>query len=159
MDRDLKFYTGFTLVDVTATGVTRYRAEQELERNQQRNWETITQILSLRTQLFGLTEPIMDTTGTRWMFEFETDRDGVFGSNADPTEILRVDAEGVPMLVNLNNSDIDTYLWYGETANYLKTGHFGTQVEDGKDINFLRNGRQGREIRAEEHPKVSNLGR
>jgi hypothetical protein len=37
------------------------------------------------------------------MFEFETDRDGAFGSNNDPTEILRSDADGVPMLLDLDN--------------------------------------------------------
>ena len=40
-------------------------------------------------------------------------------------------------------SDIDTYLWYGEVKNYLKYGHFGTEIVDGKSMNMLRNGRQG----------------
>ena len=43
-------------------------------------------------------------------------------------------------------SDIDTYLWYGEAKNYLKYGHFGTALVDGKEINFLRNGREGLEM-------------
>lgn len=43
-------------------------------------------------------------------------------------------------------SDIDTYLWYGEAKNYLKYGHFGTEIVDGKEINFLRNGREGLEM-------------
>ncbi len=43
--------TLFTLVDITATGVTRSNfGEDSLERNQQRNWETILQVLGLRTQ-------------------------------------------------------------------------------------------------------------
>lgn len=110
-----------TLFDVTVTGVTGHfkivrmpfvdLAGQPISchdmwnrsRNQQRNWETLTQILSLRTQLFDLTAPIKDSTGTRWMFEFETDRDGAFGSVDDPTEILRSDADGVPMLLDLDN--------------------------------------------------------
>jgi len=80
-------------------------------RNQQRNWETITQILSLRTQLFALTTPIQDQTGTCWMFEFETETDGVYGAEDDPTRILREDANGVPMLRELNNTlDIETVL-------------------------------------------------
>ncbi len=41
---------------------------------------------------------------------------------------------------------IDPYLWYGETRNYLTKGHFGTEVVDDKDINFLRNGREGRQM-------------
>jgi len=118
-----------TQFDITATGVTghckitrmpfRDRADQEIcdteswnrSRNQQRNWETITQILGLRTQLFDLTEPVVDITGTRWMFEFETESEGIYGDESDPTQVLRADAEGVPMLIELNNHpDIEPYL-------------------------------------------------
>ena len=118
-----------TLFDITTTGVTGHfkpnslpfhdRAGQHIHsveswnrsRNQQRNWETITQILSLRTQLFALTEPIQDQTGTRWMFEFETESEGIYGPESDPVSVLRSDADGVPMLRELNNdSDVDTML-------------------------------------------------
>ena len=118
-----------TLFDITATGVTghckstrmpfRDSAGQIIQdelswnrsRNQQRNWETITQILSLRTQLFDLKTPIQDQTRTRWMFEFETESDGVYGTDDDPTQVLRADAQGVPMLRELDNDpDIDTVL-------------------------------------------------
>ena len=118
-----------TLFDITATGVTGNCKQSRMpfhdsagqaihdveswnrSRNQQRNWETITQILSLRTQLFALTDPIADQTGTRWMFEFETETDGVFGPESDPVSVLRSDAAGVPMLRELNNNpDISTVL-------------------------------------------------
>lgn len=118
-----------TLFDITATGVTGHckitrmpfqdHAGQIINnseswnrsRNQQRNWETLTQILSLRTQLFDLTTPIQDQTGTRWMFEFETETDGIYGPESDPVSVLRADAIGVPMLRELNNDpDIDTIL-------------------------------------------------
>jgi hypothetical protein len=39
------------------------------------------------------------------MFEFTTEFDGVYGPADDPTQILRADAEGVPMLLGLNNSE------------------------------------------------------
>lgn len=122
-------YACQTLFDITATGVTGHckttrmpfldRAGQQIldqdswnrSRNQQRNWETITQILSLRTQLFALTDPVLDVTGTRWMFEFETETEGVYGPAEDPTQVLRADADGVPMLRELNNQpDIDPFL-------------------------------------------------
>jgi len=118
-----------TLFDITATGITghfkstqvpfRDRAGQNItdseswnrSRNQQRNWETITQILSLRTQLFDLSEPIQDQRGSRWMFEFETESDGIYGPDEDPTSVLRSDAAGVPMLRELNNDpDIEPFL-------------------------------------------------
>ena len=122
-------YACQTLFDITATGVTGHckttrmpyldRAGQKIldqdswnrSRNQQRNWETITQILGLRTQLFALTDPVLDVSGTRWMFEFETETDGVFGPAEDPTQVLRADADGVPMLRELNNlPDIEPFL-------------------------------------------------
>jgi hypothetical protein len=122
-------YACQTLFDITATGVTghyksaripfRDQAGQAIKneeswnrsRNQQRNWETLTQILSLRTQLFLLTEPVQDLTGTRWMFEFETESDGIYGPESDPVSILRADANGVPMLRELNNDpDIENVL-------------------------------------------------
>jgi hypothetical protein len=45
-------------------------------------------------------------------------------------------------------SDIDTYLWYGEVKNYLKNGHFGTDIVNGESMNMLRNGREGLESSA-----------
>jgi len=118
-----------TLFDITATGVTGHckvtrmpfrdsagQVIRDIEswnrsRNQQRNWETLTQILSLRTQLFALTSPIQDQTGTRWMFEFETETNGIYGPESDPVSVLRSDAVGVPMIRELNNDpDIDTIL-------------------------------------------------
>jgi hypothetical protein len=114
-------YACQTLFDITPTGVTGHfrvtrvpfqdRAGQHIvdqdtwnrSRNQQRNWETLTQILSLRTQLFDITLPVRDTSGTSWMFEFETEQEGVFGDLEDPVSVLRADAEGVPMLLDLNN--------------------------------------------------------
>lgn len=110
-----------TLFDITATGVTGHfkvtrmpfvdQAGQHIvdqsswnrSRNQQRNWETITQILGLRTQLFDVTDPVRDKSGTSWMFEFETETTGTFGPDSDPTEILRTDADGVPMILDLDN--------------------------------------------------------
>ena len=114
-------YACQTLFDITATDVTGHyrntrvpfkdRAGQLVidetswhrSRNQQRNWETLTQILSLRTQLFDITMPVKDTSGTSWMFEFETEQEGVFGDLVDPVSVLRADAEGVPMLLGLGN--------------------------------------------------------
>lgn len=122
-------YACQTLFDITATGTTGHCKTQRMpfydragqiinnedswnrSRNQQRNWETLTQILSLRTQLFYLTDPVQDKTGTRWMFEFETEADGIYGSSDDPVASLRDDAEGVPMLRQLNNQpDIEPFL-------------------------------------------------
>jgi hypothetical protein len=122
-------YACQTLFDVTATGATGHfkatrvpfvdLAGQHItdqtawnrSRNQQRNWETLTQIIGLRTQLFDITVPIRDQSGTTWMFEFETETAGAFGPDSDPTQILRADADGVPMILDLNNrKDLVTVL-------------------------------------------------
>ena len=50
VDTQQYLYQGFTLVDITPTGVISYSHQNEFKRNQQRNWETVQQILSLRTQ-------------------------------------------------------------------------------------------------------------
>jgi hypothetical protein len=118
-----------TLFDITATGTTghcktarfpytdaagqviRDQVTWNRSRNQQRNWETLQQILSLRTQIMQITLPLPDQTGTRWMFEFETETAGAFGPDDDATMILRQDAVGVPMLGELNNKpDLDPFL-------------------------------------------------
>jgi hypothetical protein len=122
-------YACQTLFDITATEVTGHfrqtripftdRAGQDIHnqlnweraRNQQRNWETIMQVISLRTQIFDHTIPVKDQTGSRWMFEFETEINGAFGPDSDPTEILRMDAQGVPMMRELDNDpDVESFI-------------------------------------------------
>jgi hypothetical protein len=111
-----------TLFDITNTGVTGHyksaRAQYSTQeawdraRNQQRNFETLQQILSLRTNLAEITRPI-EHNGV-WEFEFEVESDGVYGTPDDPIGILRGDAVGVPMLRELNNDpDVDTILIVG----------------------------------------------
>jgi|TARA_R110000868_G_scaffold38786_3_gene135443 hypothetical protein len=114
-------YAVQTFFDITATGITGHFkparipfrdnagnaiTDQELwnrSRNQQRNWETITQILSLRTQLFRLQAPVANNLADTWMFEFETESDHIYGNDNDPTSVLTADSAGVPMLLGLNN--------------------------------------------------------
>ena len=67
----MQYYTGFTLVDITNTGVTRSRPGNDHERNQQRNWETLIQVLSLRTQPLEMDGP-HDS-------EYEITGDSIFG--------------------------------------------------------------------------------
>jgi len=115
-----------TVFDITATGVTgRYRATRlpfqdqsgtiiETEahwnrsRNQQRNWESITQVLGLRTQALNLTDPVHKDQ--RWHFEFEIEADSVYGPSDQPFELLYADCEGVPMILNLDETAVTTPL-------------------------------------------------
>ena len=115
-----------TAFDITATGVTgRYRstrlpfkdragtiieteAHWNRSRNQQRNWESITQVLGLRTQALNLTDPVRDDQ--HWQFEFEIEADSVYGSVDQPFELLYADCEGVPMILNLDETAVATPL-------------------------------------------------
>ena len=108
-----------TLFDCSATGVTGHFRSSEIpfvddvgqqvnnqqdwnhSRNQQRNWETLLQIISLRTQPMDITVPAQHN-GT-WEFEFKSESHGVFEvyGNPDPLAGLKIDFEGVPMMLNL----------------------------------------------------------
>jgi hypothetical protein len=108
-----------TLFDISATGITGHFKSMRLPytdstgklitdsndwnraRNQQRNWETLTQVISMRTQIFELLHPVKSRNV--WSFEFEVENPGVFGNPHDPVGALLSDAEGVPMLVGLDN--------------------------------------------------------
>ncbi|MBW2982376.1 dolichyl-diphosphooligosaccharide--protein glycosyltransferase subunit STT3 [Candidatus Woesearchaeota archaeon] len=50
---------------------------------------------------------------------------------------------------------IDPYVWYGEVRNYIRNGHFGTDIVDGKEMNMLRNGRVGKGGARSFHPLFS----
>lgn len=117
-----------TLFDITATGTTGHpksaqwpctdrsgtiiscAATWNTSRNRQRNWETLQQIIGLRTQISHITDPVTDAGGTRWMFEFDTDTAGAFGSDSDATAVLRADADGVPMLTQPQDTAMDACL-------------------------------------------------
>jgi len=126
-----------THFDCTATGTTgHYRsnkipyqdhADQPIKdqlswdksRNQQRNYETLIQLLSLRTQLTFVGQPT-HSDGT-WSFEIESDRDDVF---SDDFESLMLDCEAVHMITGLNETHKispvlilngpDTNLWFSK---------------------------------------------
>jgi hypothetical protein len=70
-------------------------------RNQQRNYETLLQIFGLRTQPQEITQPVRDN-GV-WQFTFESESEGVFEmhGNQDPLAGLKLDCDGVPMMLNL----------------------------------------------------------
>lgn len=109
-----------TLFDCSTTGVTGHfqygklpfknqagnqitnEDEWHRARNQQRNWETILQIISLRAQ------PVNVSTTTRidntWEFEFEVESEGVYSvdGTADNLDSLYIDCAGVPMMTGLD---------------------------------------------------------
>lgn len=111
-----------TIFDITQTGVTgNYRPQQipfrdrvnnliqdqttwHRARNQQRNLETILQLLSLRTQIFDITEPVHDKG--YWSFDFSVEFDGVYQLGTQLFGTLQQDCDGVPMLTGLDERHI-----------------------------------------------------
>jgi len=106
-----------TLFDCSATGVTgHYRPSQVpfrdgagntianqhawmFARNQQRNWETLNQLISLRTQVFDV-EPVTSASG-EWCFEFSVEHGEVY--NTDLSGLI-AECAGVPMLTGLTET-------------------------------------------------------
>ena len=107
-----------TTFDITETGVTGQCKPQRMpfvdragttiadepawnrSRNQQRNLETISQVLQLRTQLFEVTTPVVDNG--YWTFEFSVEFEGIYQIDRDMFGVLKQDSDGVPMLVGLD---------------------------------------------------------
>ena len=107
-----------TLFDITQTGTTGHYKPSQVpykdrvgqvitnqndwtrSRNQQRNLETITQILQLRTQIFDQSMPVKDNG--YWSFTFNVEFEGIYRTDNDEFSVLKQDCEGVPMLVGLD---------------------------------------------------------
>ena len=107
-----------TQFDCTATGVTEHfrantlpfddREGQSItdettwsrSRNQQRNWETILQIIGLYTQAQDISAT--EYIDGQWQFEFSTDFDDVFSERGDPLGLLKTACRGVPMFYDLD---------------------------------------------------------
>ena len=79
-------------------------------RNQQRNWETIMQLISLYTQPVRVSQ--VRAKDQRWQFEFDTDFDDVFAINDDPVGRLLQACDGVPV-INYVEQQLTTLLHPG----------------------------------------------
>ena len=139
MSSNLYFFHGFTLVDITATGVIRGQDPDNAERNQQRNWETLLQCIGLRTQPQNIQEPITSTledigaaefgdfyTGTQkiWTWSWTVEREGVYDLADVPLAGLLQDIEQVPIITGLEETArfmLPIFYPYGTIKNiYIK---------------------------------------
>jgi hypothetical protein len=73
-----------------------------LQRNQQRNWDTMNQIISLRCLPQHITQPQRE--GDHWSFEFDVENPAALSDHGDDLLYLRRDADGVPMITDLQES-------------------------------------------------------
>lgn len=136
----MKFFTVVTLVDITATGVIRSNADKELERNQQRNWETVLQCIGIRAQPQLIEGPICrefeidESTvfgelyyGMQkvWFFSFGIDHEGAWTLDDDEVYGLEKDFAQVPIICGLEETArfmLPIFYPYGA----LKNIHFMT---------------------------------
>jgi hypothetical protein len=103
--------TCFTLIDISATGVTKGTGEA---RDQQRNWESVVQLLGLRAQPFFNQAPIRwdneslenfdfgdfyEGNHTVWAFQFSGDREDSY-----LLEELDEDFEQIPIILGLEET-------------------------------------------------------
>lgn len=89
-------------------------------RNQQRNWETIMQLISLYTQPVRVSQ--VRAKDQRWQFEFDTDFDDVFAINDDPVGRLLQACDGVPV-INYVEQQLTTLLHPGVNIWFNALNH------------------------------------
>lgn len=70
-------------------------------RNQQRNWETLTQLIGLFTQPLNISEPRYLPQQQVWEFSFDIEHAGIFHHLGDSLGLLRHQSRGVPMILGL----------------------------------------------------------
>ena len=108
-----------TFFDCTETGVVNHKKPSDMmpedwhfRRNQQRNWETLLQCISLRCQPLNIQGPYVFTNNEGqlyWVFSFETDKPDIFNLKGDRTGILKQDCDRVPMIVGLTESERELF--------------------------------------------------
>jgi hypothetical protein len=117
MNTKVQLYQGFTLVDITATGVTRSHDVDDVKRNQQRNWETVLQCMGLRTQPQNITDPQwtdLDMNGFQfgdlyqgaqrvWTWSWTVDQSGVYDTDKKLGGLIQ-DFEQVPIVCGLEET-------------------------------------------------------
>jgi hypothetical protein len=138
MSNNLIFYTGYSLIDITNTGVTRSNDPDSLERNQQRNWETVLQCISLRTQPMQIQPPqemVVDLSYLNfgdmyqgeqkvWQWIWAVERQEIYDLPNKPLGALMSDFEQVPVVTCLTETArfmLPIFYPYGSIKNiYFK---------------------------------------
>lgn len=100
-----------TLVDVTKTGVRRKEQGDAVKLAQQSNFQTLQQIINIRSLIEENADPSVETIkvdgqfGSKfkgehkvWTYEFTIDRPEVFNDGTDPIGLLKEDFEKIPVI-------------------------------------------------------------
>ena len=127
-------FFGYTLIDITKTGVTRDPDPESLRRNQQRNWETVLQCIGLRTQPLMIEGPqliqwdmkstkfgdFFDGTHNIWAWHWAVERTGIYDLPNDHLRGLKKDFEQVPVILGLEETArflLPIFYPYGSLCN------------------------------------------
>ena len=128
-----------TQFDCTATGVTGHFRANTLpfedregqtiadlvswtrSRNQQRNWETILQLIGLYTQAQDISPT--EHVDLDWSFEFTTEFDDVFRAGEDPLGLLKTACQGVPMFYDIDQQPKTAMLESGKNIEFAIVDH------------------------------------
>jgi hypothetical protein len=87
-----------------AGGVVQDQRSWNYARNQQRNWETLNQLISLRTQPLSVTS--LGHNNGVWSFEFEVESGLVYSTSGLEDDIVGLvnECAGVPMITGLSET-------------------------------------------------------
>jgi len=117
----------YTLFDITATGINGHvkaaqfpyvsrngltmadPASLARARNQQRNFDTLLQLIGLRTQMFNVSDPTVQDTGPfgnqrTWHFDFEIEPQAQWLVDGDDFWVLKQDSDSTPMIIDLEET-------------------------------------------------------
>jgi len=111
-------YIGYSLVDITETNVLEQTEHNTKERNQQRNWESVIQVINFRITPVSIQSPVVHKGNIDqfrfgahykgehnvWAFSFDVDKPNIFMTYNDPCGILHMDFDNVPIVLNLNET-------------------------------------------------------
>lgn len=120
----MKHYTCYTLVDITETGVIRDSEAQQLQRNQQRNWETVLQCISLLAQPMEIAQlSPYPCECVETQFEFGSEYRGphrvwIFNFSVEHEDVFH---DGPAMFARLNRiiDQVPVVTYLEETARFL----------------------------------------
>ena len=117
-DTRIHRHRGYSLIDITKTDVTKYTLELERMRNKQRNWETVMQVLGLRSQIMNAKQLKTENVDLKnysfgqnyfdkhrvWSFEFEVEFENLYLQDRDPYGVLKNDFSHTPVLLGLDET-------------------------------------------------------
>ena len=137
----MESFVGYSLVDITATGVVHAEPANEFQRNQQRNWETVLQAIGLRAQPLHMQGPeCIEADVDRfdfgefyqgqhkiWVWTFDVEHNGVFAKDGNSIALLEHDFDKVPVTTYLSETArfmLPIFYTQGAIRNiYFEVGH------------------------------------